>query len=567
MNSTPAQSLKGSGRGAAVARPHTARCRVTPSDWGKIALAGLLAALSFPNPVGVGVEWGGGWLAFVCLIPLFSLGPGWTPRQSWWGGFGFGLIYFGVSTVWMAGMASMHPLGPAAWLLLSAYLAVYTGTFLWGFHRMVSGGVPGWSAAVSLWLGLEYIRNFMISGFPWVMLGGAHYQNPWVLALAPVTGIWGASALTVLVNYGMYAMLRRVWPGIFQAQRPDAPPRPDGYGTSFASSSRLRLAGLAGVGLLVLILAILSEHQLQTQPGAAPVTVAALQANIDQNQVWNSAYQQKVLKRFGHLAAQAAAQGAKLVVWPETAFPGIFGMDEALAQVVADWSRQLNFTQLVGTDAVEPDPAEGYLYYNSVLAVGPDGQVLGSTSKKHLVPFGEYVPFKDSVFYYIHKVVRRYGGAGFTPSRKRDLLPWVISGQVHLVGALICFESLFPAYARILARQGAEVLVVVTNDAWFGNSAAPALHASFSAFRAAETGRFLIRAASTGISGIYDPRGRLVAVLPVGQEGALVASVRPRRAVTWFCRWGDWLCGIAGFMLIWDLLFLLRARPLRARKA
>lgn len=533
--------------------PHPAADRTALLlETGKIVLAGLLAALSFPNPAGVGVDWPGGWLAFLCLIPLFSLQPGWTPRQSWWGGFAFGLIYFGVSTVWMAGMSAMHPLGPVAWLALSGYLAVYTGVFLWGFHRLIAGGVPGWSAAVSLWVVLEYVRNFMISGFPWVMLGGAHYQNPWILALAPVTGIWGASAVTVLVNYGLYAALRRVWPSLFRAQQPSTP------------SDRWRLAGLAGVSLLIVMLVGFSERELRTRPGDPPVPAAALQGNIDQNQIWNAAYQQAVLKRFGRLAAQAAAQGAKLVVWPETAFPGIFSMDRELAEVVRAWSRKLEFTQMVGTDTVEPDPAGGHLYFNTLLAVGPDGQVLGATSKKHLVPFGEYVPFKDSVFYYIHKVVRRYGGAGFTPARSRDLLPWVFSGRRHGVGALICFESLFPAYARQLAREGAEVLVVVTNDAWFGNSAAPALHASFSAFRAAETGRWLIRAASTGISGIYDPRGRLAAMLPLDREGALVARVRPRQVVTWFGRWGDWLCGIAGFVLFFDILRLWRTRRSRA---
>ncbi|MEW6515977.1 MAG: apolipoprotein N-acyltransferase [candidate division FCPU426 bacterium] len=508
-------------------------------------LAGLLAALSFPNPVGTSLQWSGGSLAFFCLIPLFSLDPRMTFSQAWKSGFVFGMVYFGSSTIWMAFMPAMHPLGPLAWLTLSAYLAVYTGVFLWGYRRLLAAGVPGWSAAVTLWLGLEYVRNFMISGFPWVMLGMAHYQNPWMLALAPVTGVWGASAATVLVNYGLYAVLRRIWPGIFQS--PVA---------GETRPNRLRLAGLAALILFVTLLAIASDRQLKKHPGSTPLVAAALQGNIDQNQVWDQSYQRRTLKKFGRLTAQAAAQGARLTVWPETAFPGIFSLDREPAQVVREWSGRWRLTQLVGTDEVEPDAAEGYLYYNSVVALDESGRVSGATSKKHLVPFGEYVPFKDSVFSLIHKVVRRYGGAGFTPARKRDLLPWITSGERHWVAALICFESLFPAYAAQLTRRGAEILVVVTNDAWFGHSAAPALHASFSAFRAAENGRFLVRTASTGISAIYDPRGRLLSILPLGQSGTVVANVRPRQTLTWFARWGDWLCGIVGFMLLWDLLFI-----------
>lgn len=514
-----------------------------------LAIAGgLLAALAFPNPWYIGLTWGGGFLGWVCLIPLFAIRESRGGKHSAAWGFLFGFVFFGLSIIWMAGMRSMHPLGPMAWALLTAYLALFPALFLVGYHFLLSRGLAPWSAAAALWVGLEFLRNHFLSGFPWVSLGYAHYQNPLMLALAPVTGVWGVSLLAVLVNYGLYSLLKRIWPAA-GGQEICCPAAPEPAGTR-----RLRwlLSGLLGAFILGGM--GYAQYQLRVHPGSRPVIVSALQGNIDQNQAWDLAYQRSTLETYRNLAQAAREAGARLVVWPETAFPGVFNMDKTMADTVRQWSWEGRLAQVVGSDEVIKDDRLGYLYYNSLFLLDQDGKSTGSTSKKHLVPFGEYVPYKDSLLFFIHKIVTRYGGAGFTPAPERRLLPWQEENRRIPIGALVCFESIFPGYAARLSRRGAELLVVVTNDTWFGNSAAPAQHAGFSAFRAAETGRYLVRAASTGISAVYDPRGRLLASQPLNTQGHLTVPVRPRKILTPFTRLGNWICWICVFVILFDFL-------------
>jgi apolipoprotein N-acyltransferase len=173
------------------------------------------------------------------------------------------------------------------------------------------------------------------------------------------------------------------------------------------------------------------------------------------------------------------------------------------------------------------------------------------TSKVHLVPFGEYLPFKSLLLKFFQKVVARYGTGDFSPGPGRTPLTYAGPEGAMRFGVLICFESLFPQYAAELARRGSEFLTVITLDAWFGTTAAPAQHAIFSAFRAAENGRWLVRAAATGISAVYDPTGRRVAEQPLHTRGALAWTVRGRQALTTYSRWGAWWVWVCLGLCIW----------------
>ncbi len=510
---------------------------------------GLMAGLAFPNFLFTGMNWWGGVLAYGCLIPLLAIREERAFPASWRWGFIYGFIYFGLAIIWMVPMKAMHPLGPLAWFGLTGYLALYPAVFILVYHFLLKGGVPAWWAAAPLWVGLEFIRNYGLSGFPWVCLGYAHHQSTGLMALAPVTGVWGLSLITVLANSAGHYILGRWFPG--WAGQESIIPKTIPL-RKFTIKGRLLAWGL----LLVLISGgvVYEKVKLRRHPGSAPVTVAALQGNIDQDQVWDQEYQRTTLDRYHELINQAADQGARIVIWPETAFPGIFNLDGNLADYVRRWSQAWGICQLLGSDKVEPGGRGNYRYFNSVILIEPSGKVGQVTSKVHLVPFGEYIPFKHTIFYFLHKVVKRYVGEGFTPGRKRRLLVCPSEGKKISFGALICFESIFPGYTAKLARRGAEILVVITNDKWFGMTAAPAQHAVFSALRAAETGRYLIRVAACGISGIYNSRGKLIKSLPLNHAGVLVTDVRPRTTLTSYTVYGDWLPWLCLVILAGELM-------------
>lgn len=511
--------------------------------WNLLSLAGGgIAALAFPNPWAIGLPGWNGLLGWVGLVPLLA-SPSSTGERgsSWRRGLFFGLVFFGINLWWMARMEAMGAMAPVAWALLTGYLSLYPACFLLFYHQMLRSGVPAWCAAPALWVGLEFLRHGLFSGFPWAFVGYSQYSLVW-MRLLPVTGIWGVSAVTVLMNVGVVALLRRM------RLLPPAGMQPVPRGS--VETVRKILAGL--LGLAVLVLGILEIRQWLEYPGGERIKVAALQGNVNQNQTWDRAYQQSTLARFRELLGRAGNEGARLAVWPETAFPGIFNAEKYLAGTVSEWSRILKISQLVGSDTAEAEKPGGEIcYFNSVLLLDENGSLRGQTSKIHLVPFGEYVPYKDSWFFYINKVVQRYGGAGFTPGPRRWLLPWKIGADTVPIGALICFESIFSDYAADLCRHGSQLLVMVTYDTWFGETAAPAQHAVFSAFRAAETGRYLLRAAATGISCAFDPMGRCLGTVPLNRAGELTVEVRPRTARTFYVRWGNWFA-----WLCWAVVFL-----------
>ncbi len=529
------------------------------SEWlrqGFLALAGgLMCACAFPNPFGIHLTWPGGFLAFFSLIPLALIHATSLARYAGWGFF-FGFIYFGVSLVWLAVMPALGPLGPGVWLILTAYLACYPAVFMLLYHLMLRRGLPAWGIAPALWVALEYIRNYMVSGFPWVALGYAHHQNPYLMALVPFGGVWGLSFLSVFINFGLVAGLRR-------------------FLVKSGGEDKVTIARpiLWGQGLVTLFLVLalilggyLEQRRLHAVQDQAQITVAALQGNIDQNQPWDGPYRRTTLDRFHALGNGAIAQNAELLIWPESSFPGIFNWDHTLANEVKLWSRQWNTQQIVASDTVDIIERGEYRYFNSMLWINLEGMVTGRISKMHLVPFGEYIPFKRTLLFFIRKMVPRYENGEFTPGTQRIPLVGRFAGHPAAVGGLICFESIFPQYASELVQQGSQLLVVVTYDAWFGATAAPAQHAIFSAFRAAETNRYLVRTAATGISCVYDPYGRLLGFLPLNHADILVKRLGLRTTLTRYVQWGPW---VAWLCLAWTLLGLAwiarRPRPIHTK--
>jgi apolipoprotein N-acyltransferase len=236
------------------------------------------------------------------------------------------------------------------------------------------------------------------------------------------------------------------------------------------------------------------------------------------------------------MSRQAIGQGARLVVWPESAVPFYFESERYSADRIRDLARQSHVSILFGGDQIEWR-VEGARqvagkYFNSAFMVRPDGSTGGSYRKIHLVPFGEYVPLKR-LFFFAAPLVQAV--SDFSPGDAAVLLP--VDG--HLMSTAICYEIVYPDLVRRFVTGGSELLSTITNDAWFGATSAPYQHFAQAAMRAVEEGRYLVRAANTGISGIVDPYGRVLQETPLYQPAMIVGDVRFLHAPTVYARIGD----------------------------
>lgn len=358
-----------------------------------------------------------------------------------------------------------------------------------------------WIAVV--WTAVEFLRSQGPLGFPWALLGASQYRAASVIQIASVTGIYGVTFLIALVNGALYVLLTR----------------------------RAVLVPVCGTGL-ALAAATLWGVSLLRHPVPATFVAAAVQPNFATRPGAGSATVARDLADLRELTHDAARRGAVLVVWPETASPqDLLGAGGALA-AVRSWA-QGDRVSVIATSL------EGGRT-NSAFSVVPSGVLTGRYDKVRLVPFAE---------------------AGEQPG----VAPRLLSAPQARIGVAICFESIFPHIARRSVRQGADLLTVITNDAWFGGRTAPAQHAALAPFRAVEEGRYLVRAANQGISAIIDPRGRTLAELALGERGVLTARVAARTGLTVYARIGDafgW-----GVTLIAAVLVLPRALAFVAEEA
>ena len=285
--------------------------------------------------------------------------------------------------------------------------------------------------------------------------------------------------------------------------------------------------------------------------GAETVNVAVVQGNIDQHMKWDRTFQQATVRKYLALSRQAA-EDADLIVWPETAAPFyLFHQRQLTASIQAVVDRT-GVTHLIGSPAFGLTE-NGVTYHNSAYLLEPGGGREQRYDKAHLVPFGEYVPFKRWLPF-LGKMAAAAGD--FTPGPAGKTLDW----RGTPIGVQICYEIIFPQLSRTVVRRHAALLVNLTNDAWYGRSGAPYQHFAMTVLRAVENRRTLVRAANTGISGFVDPAGRILAQTPLFEAGFLKHEVPLLRGQTLYVRWGDWLpkCCIVFIILIY-IVFHWRA--------
>jgi apolipoprotein N-acyltransferase len=409
-------------------------------------------------------------------------------------------------------------------LLLAGYLCLYRA--LWGLG-VAWGAARGrnllwWAPA--LWVVLEMGQTYIISGFPWEPLGNGLYQHPLLLQLADITGVYGLSFLVVLVNVSLYLLF--------------CPPR----------GKPLRFRQAAAVGLIVALWIGYGYYRLGEMAALAAaspkIKVAVVQGNIKQGEKWKKEMVQTTLNRYAELTRKV--QGARLIIWPETAAPFFYLRTPDLAAEVQKIAKDSGAYLLFGSPAYELTGG-GERYFNRAYLLNPQGETIGSYDKAHLVPYGEYVPLRR-FFPFIGKMVPMVGDFAEGPVGATVSLP------EGAIGPLVCYESIFPYLSRAQVANGARLLVNITNDAWFGKTAAAYQHLSMAVLRAVENHVCLARAANTGISAFIDGAGRLLwtSELYVPDAHALELAWLPGGSL--YTQIGDafaWACVVmAGLALI-----------------
>ncbi len=477
---------------------------------------------------------------WVSLAPLFLLLGGRRSRSAFGLGWLHGTAFWLVSIPWIAPTLRTYG-GLAPWLavVLLVALALYLGLFTAVFAAL---GAPLWQRAgllalaglPALWVALEWLRGWLFSGFPWNLAGYAWTDVAGALPLAAWIGVWGVSYLVLLANGAVArAVAVRSW-------------RPAGW--LLVPLLLLPVAGRwavppAGIEPAAVFAA---GSGIASGPGAA---VRVVQPAIYNQVSYDPGVTREDYERLFALSRRACDRPGALLVWPESAAWPYELERDALFRLDVEQLAARGCPVLLNSTRRAADGR----YFNSAYLVGPRG-VVAHYDKRHLVPFGEYVPLKG-VFSFLDRLARSAGD--YSAADRVTLLPWA----GNRLGMAICFEVTFPGEVAELVRAGATALVTITNDAWYGDTSAPWQHFRAARWRAAETRRPLVRAAITGVSGVIGPDGSVRRLLGVGEQGVLAARIVGRRDLSPFVRRPWAVPAAAAVLAAFAIVFARRRSP------
>lgn len=501
-------------------------------------ISGVLLALSFPR-------YGFPFFAWIALTPLIiavlerRLGaPAFRRDRAFLLGFVTGLGYFGGTVYWTGTVVTQFgglswPVGVLVAGLLVAYLSLFPGLFALCLGWLgATLGARAILLAPAIWVTTELGRTYFWSGFPWVLLGYSQATVLPVAQFASAVGVFGISALVAAVSAAAA--------GFVIARTPRS------------------IAALAAVAAIVLGIGFWGNRRLDNDAFGDQgrlVRVALIQGNIPQDQKWDDSQAANILNTYLSMTRDAASQGAQLVIWPESSTPMPFQDDPIGGERIRAVVRETGIELLLGSDQVDHASKS---YYNAAFLVRKGAAVDGVYQKMHLVPFGEFVPLQRLLFF-VGPLVEAAGA--FTPGAGMVLLPT----SYGPISTAICYEIVFPALVRESVTKGSQLLTTITNDAWYGHSSAPYQHFEQASMRAIEQGRYLARAANTGISGIVDPYGRVIQRSEIFERTVMVGDVRMLQVATIYGKIGDLLAYICAGLTLTALLFSGGFRGNRAR--
>jgi apolipoprotein N-acyltransferase len=342
--------------------------------------------------------------------------------------------------------------------------------------------------------------------------------------MADITGPYGLSFVILLVNTTLFRILRQWINKTFPVREVVV--------TLFVLLSSM-IYGYVKMGTI--------DQQMLQQP---PLKVALTQGNIDQSIKWDESFQKETLKIYERLSLKVAEQHPDLIIWPETATPFFFQQAKEYQPMVLDIPNKTRAYLLFGSPSFKIERGK-VNHYNSAYLASPAKEIIGEYDKIHLVPYGEYVPLGE-----ILPLGSLGEGIGNFKSGK---VIYNFSLPQGKFGVLICFEIIFPDLCRRFVKSGANFLVTITNDAWFGRTSAPHQHFTIAVFRAVENRVFIARAANTGITGFIDPRGKIIKKGAIFAEEAMSETIRLSEKKTFYTLYGDvfaWVCSGLSLLLL-----------------
>jgi len=463
------------------------RLSIRPVEILLTILTPILLILAFP-------DFHLSYLVWVALIPLFFLLDRSSRLRSFVLSYIAGFIFFGGVMYWLVYVSKL------GFFILIPVLALFFALFgLIGniFLRRSRNSrlyILSFLILPSLWVALEYIRGIFLTGFPWAILGYTQYRDLFVIQIADITGPYGVSFIIVMANYLLYHSFLAAgekFLGLYNIYYRD-----------------IRILKYQAVAAVLILAASFSYgfYSLQKEDVDSGVKMSVVQGNIPQHKKWDPAYKDFILERYERLTRDAAKDKGDLIIWPETSVPGyLFERDIYLR--ITDLAKEVDIPLFLGLVLYTWDEEGNGRYFNTASLMSADGNIEREYHKLHLVPLGEYVPFgKLSPF--IRDFVNVPIG-DFSPGQELTLFDINKDGTDLKYAALICFEDIFPDLVRRFALKGADILINMTNDAWFRESSAQLQHTQASVFRAVENRTSVVRAANTGFSCYISPKGKI----------------------------------------------------------
>ncbi|ABW68931.1 apolipoprotein N-acyltransferase [Desulfosudis oleivorans Hxd3] len=477
-----------------------------------VCLAALLQVLAFPRA--------GLWiLAWVQAIPFwYAISRAGTKKAFLLGWLYGALISIGVS-YWV--FYALYVYSNAGFIVSLLFLLVVNGALIgifWALYGATANRVlrlcpsPFIRAVglAGLWVVMEYGRANLLGGMPWCLLGHSQYRVPQLIQVADIAGVYGLSFLIIFTSYTLYSACTCL---------PDK-----------------RMCGRRVLPALVAVLAVvvygsirLGQYAPNPQESAAgsPATVAVIQGSTAQDEKWEKKNTDDIMSRHLRMTEEALAKGARLIIWPETTIP--FYLQDKMPEGLLNLLRTYDAGLITGGFRYS-GTKNNYTFYNSAFYVDGNG-IRAYHDKLHLLPFGEFFPlgFID-VLKLRYAAPRQYtAGTAYT----------LFDTAAGTCGSLICFEVIYPRLAREFVNRGADFLVNISNDSWFGPTSAHYQHFAIAVFRCVETRRPLARAANTGISGFIDVSGRIVSQQPPFTEGIRLYRLPVEKRTTFYCLYGD----------------------------
>ena len=487
--------------------------------------SGVLFALAFP-------DYAIGWLAFLAFAPLIVAI---VRSRNWKEAFLCGWVAQTVAWLmmvpWVVRVMSHYgglskPVGIAIFIALAVVLGLYGGLFSFLVHRIRPGESFGrWLVIPLAWAAVEYARTYLLTGFPWNLIATAMIDYTSFVQLDRFAGPYFLGTLVLLPS----VMLAWI----------------------VATRARgMRLVFVVGPVAIVMFVwwatGLVASKLIVRPTGAKSHVAALLQPNISQEMRWNEKNLFDIFDRMMNMTGEAVRNKADVVVWPESTVPLSYSRTEFYRDSVEAISRETGVDLILGSVAEDAND-ETKLWNAAFLVSG--GKTIGHYDKIRLVPFGEYVPLRK-VLFFAEKLVRAVGEFQFGTNDRP------LTGKFRY-GPAICYEVVYPQITRTQVRNGADVLVTITNDAWYDGTSAPRQHLNQARMRAVEDDRYLLRAGTTGISALVDPTGQILEQIPMGRSGIIYAPFQPRHSLTPYVRFGDWFAWVA---VVMTLFFVMRRR-------